>query len=54
VTNIAGHLSPKGREAQIYEGLQRLVADGRMVKVAAVLTFDGGDNTMDLDHYFPV
>ena len=51
--NIADHLSPKGREREIATALQSLVADGRLIKVAAVLSFDGNDHATDLDYYYP-
>ena len=53
VRNIAGYLSPKGRERQIVTALESLVADGRLVKVSAILNFNGDDHSTDLDNYYP-
>ena len=51
--HIASHLSPKGRELEIMNALQLLVADGRLVKVGAILSFDGNDHATDLDLFYP-
>ena len=52
VRNVASQLVPKGREREIIEALQTLVAEGRLVKITAVLSFTGDDHTTDLDCYY--
>ena len=53
VRNVASQLVPKGREREIIEALETLVAERRLVKIPAVLSFTGDDHTTDLDCYYP-
>ena len=54
VKNVASQLVPKGREREIIEALETLVAERRLVKIPAVMSFTGDDHaTTDLDYYYP-